>query len=207
MPGTQPRSWRRRRLKQADGVSDEALLTAMAAGDGSAAAALVRRHQARVYGIAYAITDDRSAAEDIAQEAFLRVWRHAAVFDAHRARAQTWISSIARNLAIDFIRARRASPVDPHDALQRGELPSAEPSSDTRLVESDLVQRVRRVVDQLPTEQRRALLRAAFSGQTAAEVAVAEDIPLGTAKSRIRLALAKVRDTLAEEEAFDEPDA
>jgi RNA polymerase sigma-70 factor (ECF subfamily) len=191
-----------------DGVSDEALLAAMAGGDGSAAAALVRRRQGRVFGIAFSITHDRSAAEDIAQETFLRAWRHAAVFDAHRASAVTWISTIARNLSIDYIRARRTIPVDPHEALMEGDGSGGAPSADDGLVASELVGQVRQAVDALPAEQRRALMRAAFYGQTAAEVAEAEQIPLGTAKSRIRLALTKVRDTMAiGKESHDEPTA
>ena len=179
-------------------MSDEALLAAMAAGDGAAAAALIRRHQARVFGIAYAVTGDRTAAEDIAQEAFLRVWRHAAVFDAHRASAQTWISTIARNLAIDFIRARRATPMDPRDLPMEDDGRGTGPTAEDQLVTSELVGRVGGAISALPAEQRRALLRAAYYGETAAEVAAAEEIPLGTAKSRIRRALTKVRDTVAE---------
>jgi len=208
VPGLQPRSWRRRRPTEADGASDEALLAAMAAGDGTAAAALVRRREGRVYGIALTITGDRAAAEDIAQETFLRVWRHAAVFDAHRARAETWISTIARNLAVDFVRARRTTPVDPQDGLMERGGPSHDPAIEDHMVASELVDQVKIAVAALPAEQRRALLRAAYYGESAAEVATAEVIPLGTAKSRIRLALAKVRDTMAEEKgAFDEPDA
>lgn len=180
----------------------------MAAGDGVAAAVLVRRFQGRICGIAFAITGDRSAAEDIAQEAFLRVWRHAAVFDAHRARAETWISTIARNLAIDYVRARRTTPVDPHQGPTEGDRPGNGLSTEDHVVASDLIGQVMSAVETLPAEQQRALMRAAFYGHTAAEVAAAEDIPLGTAKSRIRLALAKVRDAMAGEKgAFDGPDA
>ena len=189
-----------------DGVSDEALLAAMAGGDSAAAGALVRRHQRRVFGIAFAITNDRSSAEDVAQEAFLRVWRHAAVFDAHRSSAVSWVSTIVRNLAIDVVRARRTTPVDPHDGVINGDVSSAGPSAEDRVVRSDLLSEVRRALSTLPAEQRRALLRAAFYGQTVPEISAAERIPLGTAKSRVRLALSKVRDALAgEKEALDGP--
>ena len=209
VPGLDRRSRRERvRQTQPDGVSDEALLAAMAAGDTTAASVLVRRHQRRVFGIAFAVTGDRTSAEDIAQEAFLRVWRHAAVFDAHRATAVTWISTIVRNLAIDAIRARRTTPIDPYEGLAESDGPDQTPSTEDRAVEADMVGRVRSAINTLPDEQRRVLMRSAFYGQSAAEIAVAESIPLGTAKSRIRLALSKVRDVLAAEKgAFDGPDA
>lgn len=208
VPGLGRRPRRRTLPEPTDGVSDEALVAAMAAGDAMAAAALVRRCQRRVFGIALAITGDRSVAEDVAQETFLRVWRHATVFDAHRASARTWISSIARNLAIDVVRSRRAVPVDPLLGLAERDGPDDEVTAEERAVASSLVGDVRRAVEALPAEQRRALMRAAFYGQTAAEVSVAEHIPLGTAKSRIRLALAKVRTTVAaEREESGGPDA
>jgi RNA polymerase sigma factor (sigma-70 family) len=180
----------------------------MATGDTTAASVLIRRHQRRVFGIAFAITGDRTSAEDIAQEAFLRVWRHAAVFDAHRATAVTWISTIARNLAIDAIRARRTTPIDPYEGLDQTDGPDDTPSTEEQAVEADLVGRVRGAISLLPEDQRRVLMRSAFYGQSASEIAAAEQIPLGTAKSRIRLALTKVRDALAAEKgAFDGPDA
>lgn len=188
-------------------VSDEALLAAMAAGDAAAAAAFVRRHERRIYGIAYAITSDRATAEDVGQETFLRIWRHAAVFDAHRASAVTWISTIARNVAIDAVRLRRAVPVDP-DGHNWFDGPDEGRGTEDHAIDADLMGRVRGALDLLPDEQRRVLVRAAFFGQSAAEISLAEQIPLGTAKSRIRLALSKIRDALAAEKgAFDGPDA
>lgn len=208
-PGRERRSGRgRRRTADVDAVSDETLIAAMAGGDARAAAALVRRHERRIFGIAYAITSDRAAAEDVAQETFLRVWRHAAVFDAHRASAVTWVSTIARNLAIDAVRVRRAVPVDPYDGLTWSDRPDEELSSEDRAVQTDLMDWVRGAITDLPDEQRRVLMRAAFYGQSAVEISVAENIPLGTAKSRIRLALTKVRDALATEKGgLDGPDA
>jgi RNA polymerase sigma factor (sigma-70 family) len=192
----------------ASAVSDEALVAAIATGDDTATAALIRRHERRVFGIALAITSDRATAEDVAQEAFLRVWRHAAVFDASRASPVTWISTITRNLAIDVVRARKATPVDPHEGLFPVNSPASEVSVEDRTVEADLVGKVRAAVDTLPLEQRRVLVRAVFYGQSTSEISVVEGIPLGTAKSRIRLALAKVRGVLATEKgAFDGPDS
>jgi len=185
-------------MRSADALADEALVAGMAAGDEGAGAAFVRRHQRRVFGIALAITMDRGTAEDVAQEALLRAWRHAAVFDPRRAAVTSWLATITRNLSIDALRVRRAVPAGPDDAvwlgLQDG-LPS-EPTPETAAVHADAIGRVRAALQSVPVEQRRALVRSAFYGQSAAEIAAAEDIALGTAKSRVRLGLARVRDTL-----------
>src|SRR6266508_5518305 len=95
-----------------EGPSDEALLAGMANGDRDAAVAFVRRYQARAFGLALAVVGDRQLAEDVAQEAFVRVWRHAQVFEATRGTARAWVATIVRNLAIDALRLRREAPAD-----------------------------------------------------------------------------------------------
>ncbi len=176
-------------------MPDEVLVAGMSAGDDGAAEAFVRRHERRVFGIALAITADRSTAEDVAQEAFVRAWRHAAVFDPRRAPATSWLSTITRNLAIDALRLRRSTPVGPDDPMwllddERAMGPEATAEH------TDAMDRVRAALRTVPSDQRRALVRSAFYGQSATEIADAEDIPVGTAKSRIRLGLSKVRSIL-----------
>jgi RNA polymerase sigma factor (sigma-70 family) len=171
----------------------------MAAGDERAAAAFVQRHERRVFGIALAITADRVTAEDVAQEAFLRAWRHAAVFDPRRATATAWLSTITRNLAIDALRLRRSVPIDPDDAVWL-EMDSDEPTPEARAEHSVAIDRVWAALRTVPVDQRRALVRSAFYGQSATEIATAESIPVGTAKSRIRLGLSRVRELLGGEE-------
>lgn len=178
--------------------SDESLLAGVAAGDADAMTALVRRYQRRVYGLARTVLTGAGAAEDVAQEAFVRLWRHAEAYDARRAPVATWLLTITRNLAVDALRLRRAEPADPA-VLAALALPDAGADpAEAALVEED-VRRVRSALRALPEPQRRALVRAAFLGQTAAEVGVAESIPLGTAKTRIRTAMLKLRDVLAAE--------
>ncbi len=191
---------RRSRWHEGRESSDEALVAGMAAGDERAAAAFVQRHQRRVFGIALAITADRSTAEDVAQEAFLRAWRHAAVFDPRRAPATSWLSTITRNLAIDALRLRRAIPVEPDDKVWL-EIETGQKTPEAHAEHAVTADRVRAALRAVPVDQRRALLRSAFYGQSAAEIATAEAIPVGTAKSRIRLGLSKVRDVLGGEEA------
>lgn len=180
--------------------ADEALLAAMAAGDSHAATAFVRRFQRRVYGLALSVVSDPALAEEVAQEAFARAWRHAPVYDSGRATVATWLLTITRNLAIDAVRIRRAEPVDPAELLR---LPLAASDADTaeRAVAGDDAARVRAALAALPREQRRALVLAAYGGCTAREISAIEEIPLGTAKTRIRAALSKLRAALAAEEA------
>ena len=178
--------------------SDESLLAGVAAGDADAMTALVRRYQRRVYGLARTVLGDPGAAEDVAQEAFVRLWRHAEAYDARRAPVATWLLTITRNLAIDALRLRRAEPTDPAVLLALA-LPDESLGPADAAVRDEDVRRVRAALRDLPDPQRIALVRAAFLGQTAAEVGTYESIPLGTAKTRIRTAMLKLRDALAAE--------
>jgi len=179
-----------------DKLSDEALLTALGLGDPDAALVFIRRFQAKVYGLAALITSDRVLAEDIAQQAFERAWRHAGSYDGRRASVTTWLLTITRNLAIDACRVRRADPVDP--SMLQGMLPAtSEIDPLAAAVHSDAIDRVRPALAQLPAEQRRAVLLATLAGRTAIEIGEIEGIPVPTAKSRLRLGLAKLRDSLA----------
>lgn len=179
-------------------VSDETLLASIAVGDERAAIVFVRRYQRRVFGLARALLCDDALAEEVSQEAMLRVWRHAPVFDPRRASVATWVLTITRNLAIDALRVRRSVPVDPDGMVS---LLGGDDATD-KTIEHSLTQRsVRAALATLPDEQRRAVVLAALYGHTAAEIATYEGIPLGTAKGRIRLGLAKLRGELLEQEA------
>ncbi len=199
---SRPNDRRLRRRRRWSGIldaSDEVLVAGMSAGDDRAAEVFVQRHERRVFGIALAITADRVTAEDVAQEAFVRAWRHAAVFDPLRASAISWLSTITRNLAIDTLRLRRATPIDPDDTVWFvTEDARTGPAAQAEHV--DAMDRVRAALKDLPVEQRRALVRSAFYGQSATEIAEVEDIPVGTAKSRIRLGLSRLRGILEGDE-------
>ena len=177
-------------------VSDEALLSGLAAGDADAATAFTRRFQARVYGLVLTIVHDEGTAEDVAQETFVRAWRYAQTYDPRRGRVATWLLTIARNLAIDVIRVKRAEPLDPDVVvrkLQRGSVPESPADQE---FPPDERERVRGAITQLPAEQRRALVLAAYLGRTAQEIGELERVPLGTAKTRIRSAMLKLRASL-----------
>jgi RNA polymerase sigma factor (sigma-70 family) len=172
--------------------SDESLLAGFTSGDADLEVAFVRRFQDRVYGLARGLVGETPLAEDVAQEAFLRAWRHARSFDPHRGSVTTWLLTITRNLAIDALRRRRAVPVNP-DLLVRLAPDSQAKPPDELAVDADAGSRLREVIGHLPPEQRRAVVLAFFYGQTAQEISLTEGIPLGTAKTRIRLAMTKLR--------------
>jgi RNA polymerase sigma-70 factor (ECF subfamily) len=177
------------------GSSDEALLAGFAAGDPEAAAAFVRRFQRRAYGLARTILGDRGAAEDVAQEAFLRAWRYAGSYDARRGNVLTWLLTIVRNVAIDRVRRQHAEPLDPDLLVATLQLRSAreQPDEPSPVAERE---QLRDALAVLPVEQRRALLLAAYNGRTAREIAELEGVPLGTAKTRIRTAMLRLRDRM-----------
>jgi RNA polymerase sigma factor (sigma-70 family) len=180
-------------------VSDDALVAGLAAGDQDAASAFVRRFQRRVYGLAKTIIIDDRAAEDIAQEAFVRAWKHAGAYDPRRGSVVGWLLTITRNLAIDAVRVRRPVAFDPV-ALLGLEQPSGDRDlADLAQLSDDSV-RLRHALTKLPEEQRRAIVLAGLLGYTAREVGEIEDIPLGTAKTRIRTALIRLRAALVSEE-------
>jgi RNA polymerase sigma factor (sigma-70 family) len=177
-------------------VADDALLAGLGAGDPDASAAFVRRFQGRVFGLAVTMVHDRAVADDVAQEAFVRAWRHAAAYDARRGSVTTWLLTITRNLAVDALRAMRSVPTDPE--VLAGFLPPAAGSGpDGAAVAVDEVARVEVALAALPPEQRRAVVLARFSGLTAAEIGEREGVPLGTAKTRIRAGMRRLREAMA----------
>jgi RNA polymerase sigma factor (sigma-70 family) len=185
------------RLVGDDEPSDAALLVAVALGDPAACRVFVDRHASAVLGVAASVCRDRTLAEDIAQRAFEQAWRHAASFDGSRASARTWLLVITRRLAIDELRRRRPSPMAP-DVMGALLAPAG---ADTERAGLAAVERstVSAALADLPEAQRRAVVLAALGGYSASEVAEVEGVPLGTAKTRIRLGLRRLRAALAGE--------
>lgn len=181
-------------------ASDEAMLAGLGTGDPTSASVFVRRFQSRVHGVASAIVGDGPNAAEVSQEAFLRAWRHADAYDPRRGSVVTWLLAITRNLAIDRVRMARSRPSEVLDALALAERPSAAAGPEDVAVVVDEAGRVSDAVARLPEELRRALLLASVGGYTAKDVAEHENIPLGTAKTRIRTALRRVRDGLSQSE-------
>ena len=177
-------------------ASDEALVAGLAARDQDVALVFVRRFQARVLGLALSITRDRQAAEEVAQDAFVRAWRYAASFDPRRGSAASWLLTITRNVAVDHLRTRQRrldrTELASLDAL--AELADDDHGAQARAELADMAGAVRA----LPVEQREVLVAAAYLGFTAKEIGEATGIPVGTVKTRLRLAVHKLRDAIAE---------
>jgi RNA polymerase sigma-70 factor (ECF subfamily) len=176
-------------------ATDEALLAGLTTGDPEIAVAFVRRFQRTVYGVAIAVVGDSQLAEDIAQQTFERAWRHAQMYDSRRGSVKTWLRGIAHNLAIDAVRARRSTPVSPEDLDALLDIVAGD-TPEQRAIADEAAARVRTALAGLPREQARALAMAGIYGMTAQQVAESEHIPLGTAKTRIRAGMGKLRTAL-----------
>ena len=176
--------------------ADRAALERIARDELGALDELYERYKTMAYSIAYRITNDATLAEDVVQEAFLGVWRNATRYVEGRGSVKTWLLSIVHHRAIDAVRRRRAT-VDlperddaPPQALR---LPDvwAEVSSNLDADE------VRAALASLSDVQREALELAYFGGLTQTEIAERTGTPLGTVKSRMRLGLLAMRETLS----------
>lgn len=175
-----------------DRLSDEALLAAVALAERDAMAVFIRRFQSRVFGLAVTVVSDRSLAEDVAQQAFERAWRHAATYDVRRGAVSTWLLTITRNLAIDALRVRRPEPMDPWVAADLLPPDASDPARSA--ADADDIRRLRRSLASLPEEQRRAVVLATIGGRTTAEIGVLEGTPTATAKTRLRTGLRRLRE-------------
>jgi RNA polymerase sigma-70 factor (ECF subfamily) len=167
----------------------------LASGDVGALDGLYERYGAMAFSIAYRITGDRTAAEDVVQEAFLGAWRNAARYVGARGSVRTWLLSIVHHRAIDAVRRRRLTL----------ELPEADAPLPAVLTLPDTWAEVERGLDRdtvltalasISDVQREAIELAYFSGLTQTEIAERIGVPLGTVKGRLRLGLAGLRAAL-----------
>jgi RNA polymerase sigma factor (sigma-70 family) len=179
-------------------LPDETLLAGLRSGDEEITVAFVRRFQAKVFGIALAVLGDTAAAEDVAQQAFERAWKHAHTYDALRGSVGTWLAAITRNLAIDVSRVRRPVPVDTSELLTR--VIGSGDSTEQAALAAESAGDLRKALRVLPEAQARAVVLAAIGGLSASQIAQSESIPLGTAKTRIRGGLHRLRDLLEQSE-------
>ena len=186
-------------LEPSDQPDDAAVVSRVAAGDGTALAALYDSHARSVYSLALRILADEADAEDVVQEVFAQAWRQAARYDRRRGAVAAWLLNIARTRAIDRLRARRARPeatATPAESVEWDlSAPFIDPG-DTLSAARNAAQ-VRAALQQLPILQRLAIELAYFEGLTQHEIAERLEQPLGTIKTRIRLGLLKLRDALS----------
>lgn len=175
-------------------AEDDRLLAQVAAGDRRAFETLYDRYAAVVFGLALRMLGDRSSAEEAVQEIFWRVWQRLGSFDRSRAFAP-WLFGIAHNYCIDELRRRKVRPQPVYEDDEHPVLSSIPDESDVgdTAIQAEQQRTVRAAIDQLPDEQRQALLLAYYGGLTQQEIAARLGNPLGTVKTRMRLGLQKLR--------------
>jgi RNA polymerase sigma-70 factor, ECF subfamily len=172
-------------------LADEDLISLVGEGDGFAFGVLYDRHSRAVYSVARRLAGEKWEAEDLAQEAFVKVWRSAGGYRAERGSVRTWIFSVLRNEAIDRLRSRASR----QRALDRAEAQEAQPSEAFALAwRSCRWDRAREALQTLPRAQLEVLALVHLCDLTHAETAELLKVPLGTVKGRLRLGLKKLRD-------------
>ncbi|MFN8517405.1 MAG: sigma-70 family RNA polymerase sigma factor [Chloroflexia bacterium] len=179
-----------------DADSDDALLDAIRRRDEEAIAALYDRYGRLAFGLAYRVVGERNAAEDVVQEAFLSIWRRAGSFETTRGSVRTWVLSIVHHRAIDRLRGtagrtRQDAPIDDFERVLAIDDPWREVS---QVIQRESLQKA---IATLPDAQRQAVELAYFDGYTQQEIATRMEVPVGTVKGRLRLAMQRLRSLLA----------
>jgi RNA polymerase sigma-70 factor (ECF subfamily) len=164
----------------------------VAAGDRAALRIIYQDTSAKLFGVCLRILKDRNEAEDVLQDVYVTVWRKAAAFDPGRASPITWLVAIARNRAIDRLRAsavsRRIEPIEAADAVS-----DPAPAAVERVEQAQQQQRLARCLEELEARHASAIRAAFLDGATYEELAARMSVPLGTMKSWIRRGLLKLR--------------
>jgi len=174
-------------------LADEDLISLVETADAEAFATLYDRHSRAAFSLAYRMMGERQASEDLAQDAFLKVWRSASSYRAERGSVRTWILSIVHNRGIDHIRSQ-ASRRRRQEEMEAS-APRSQPSEAfAETWRNSQREQVREALGTLPPEQLKILELAYFSGYTHMEISNLLDLPLGTVKGRMRLGLKKIRD-------------
>lgn len=155
---------------------------------------IYERHGAAAFSLAFRVVGNRRAAEDVTQEAFISLWRTGARYDRSRGSVRNWILAIVRNRSVDMIRREATQRVDAHRdpdvVLATVEAPDR---TEDEVADRDTAARIRSVVGNLPEDQARVIELAYYGGFSHSEIAEMLDMPLGTVKGRMRLALEKMR--------------
>lgn len=182
-------------------LSDEQLLQRITLGETPAFRQLYDRYGSRVLGLSTKIVGDRALAEEVTQETFWRIWRHAAGYNAGRGTFQNWMFGIARNLSIDMLRQHKRVRLESLSETNEGSGPLPRQLQDDHDVvesawESLQQEQVHQALMCLPEEQRDVINWIYFQGKTRREIAQEQNIPFGTINTRASLALQKLRQAL-----------
>ena len=183
-------------------LDDEGLIQLIVQSCPEALSELYDRYGRMVFSLAVNTLGDAATAEEVTQDVFERVWERAGQYHAEQAKVSTWLTSIARHRAIDQLRRQGVRP-EGQSVAWADLSPQAEPSTagpEQAAVLSIRRERVRAAVAQLPEEQKQVLALAYFKGYSQTEIAESLSLPLGTVKTRIRLAMEKLRALLPAED-------
>lgn len=172
-------------------AADEQLLVRVGAGDSSAFGQLYDRNSGRVLALLIRLLRDRRDADDVLQETFWQIWRTAATFDAGRANPVAWMLLIARSRAIDALRRQNRRPMS-----ELNHEPATQRDPAHQLQTQELSATVHQALSRLGDDQRQAIQLSFYNGLSHQEIANELSIPLGTAKTRIRQGMLKLRDLL-----------
>jgi RNA polymerase sigma-70 factor (ECF subfamily) len=175
---------------------DVALMARITLRDREAFAALFARYAVRVKAFLISGGASHDQADEAAQEVMITVWRRAELYDPAKAALSTWIFAIARNRRIDMIRRARRPAPDPNDPLFQ---PEPEPNPEASAAAADRDARVRAAIGLLSADQSETVRLAFFAGLTQTEIAERLNAPLGTVKSRLRLAFVRLRGALGDD--------
>ena len=181
-------------------AEDRELIYGSAAGDKEALEELYSRYGTAVYSMARYMLRNEALAEEATQEVFLNIWLKSASYNAERGRPKAWVMSVAHHKIVDIIRSRRrniamAHPTD-YETLET--LPSSQRATDEQAITNLEGARIRKALAILPPAQREVIDLAYFHGLSQSEIARKLDQPLGTVKTRVRLAMQKLRVELEE---------
>ena len=183
-------------------LADEDLMALVQDGEPRAFEVIFDRHSGPAFSLAYRMCGRRAMAEDVVQEAFMSLWRTGARYDRRRGSVRNWVLGVVHNRAIDAFRrgvVRESRNVSDEGIADR--LPAAE-QTDVEVARRDEARHVRGALEELPAEQRQVIELAYFGGFTHTQIADMLDLPAGTVKGRMRLALTKMRITLGDPAGF-----
>lgn len=184
-------------------LDDQTLIRLIGRAHADALSELYDRYSRLIFSLALNLVGDHATAEEIALDVFLRVWQKAETYRPEQAKVSTWLTSITRYRSIDILR-RQGSRPEQHSVSWTEVSSEAMFTANGPEEAADLSlqqQRVRTAIAELPPDQKQALALAYFKGYTHRQIAEALDQPLGTVKTRIRLAMQKLREMLKEEQA------
>ncbi|MDE2939188.1 MAG: sigma-70 family RNA polymerase sigma factor [Chloroflexota bacterium] len=183
-------------------LEDQELLVRIAAGEKDALEAIYERYSSPVYSLARYMLRSEAVAEEATQDVFLNIWLKASSYNSSRGQPKTWIMSVAHHKIIDVIRSRRRAEAisDPKEYETLDLLPSEQVGTAETVVRNLEAERVRRALERLPVTQQEVVTLAYFGGLSQSEIAARLGQPLGTVKTRARLALQKLREELRQED-------